>query len=298
MESTSFIVHSDDLTHKCKSLMAAHKQNTITVYIPTHNRKMLLERAIKSVYSQSLLPDEIIIVDDGSTDDTPTYLEKLSASDSRVKVITNPSPRGACIARNSAISVATGYYITGLDDDDEFLPKHLETLKRNFDPKYSFTANSYLVDNGKKKSNQKSSGIITLDSALHYNKVGNQVFTLTARLKKIGGFDPEMPALQDFDTWIRLIKEFGACKKFKHVTYVQHTSHESPRISSFSEKRLAGLEKFIIKHNEHIEKSHRHSYQIIKKRHLKINLSVLELINLINKNNWKYAITTFLINHR
>ncbi len=132
-----------------------NNQDTITVYIPTHNRKNLLARAVKSIYKQTLLPDEIIIVDDGSTDETPSYLEKLSKSNPKIKVITLPTPRGACVARNRAISVASGYYITGLDDDDEFLPNHLETLKRNFDPKYSFTANSYLVDDGRKKSNRK-----------------------------------------------------------------------------------------------------------------------------------------------
>jgi hypothetical protein len=85
--------------------------------------------------------------------------------------------------------------------DDEFMPEHLEVLINNFDDKYSFVASSLIEDTGSNKIKRKlDCGVITLDDLLHYNKVGNQVFTLTKKFLSIKGYDESFPAFQDYDT--------------------------------------------------------------------------------------------------
>ena len=100
--------------------------SSLAVYITTKNRRAMLDRAVNSVLRQSIKPDEIIIVDDGSTDDTARYLETVSEADASITVITNKTSMGACKARNIAISRAKSRYITGLDDDDEFTRNRLK----------------------------------------------------------------------------------------------------------------------------------------------------------------------------
>jgi len=100
----------------------------ITVYMPTHNRLELLQRAVVSVFAQTMQNFELIIVDDASSDDTFDYLQKLAEQDSRVTVLRNEVSQGACVARNRAIELAKGKFVTGLDDDDEFLPLCLRDM--------------------------------------------------------------------------------------------------------------------------------------------------------------------------
>lgn len=93
----------------------------VTVYIITHNRSSLLERALTSVIGQDYENLEIIIVDDCSSDDTRSMVLKYMADDSRLVYLRNDVNCGPCYSRNLAISKANGEYITGLDDDDYFL---------------------------------------------------------------------------------------------------------------------------------------------------------------------------------
>lgn len=92
----------------------------ISIYIPTHNRRKLLERAVKSVQQQTYLNIELIIVDDGSSDSTWDYLNDIA--NKNIRIFKHEQPLGACAARNLAIKHAKGKFITGLDDDDEFQP--------------------------------------------------------------------------------------------------------------------------------------------------------------------------------
>ena len=101
----------------------------ISVIIPTYNRKFFLEKiSIPSVLRQSYSNFELIIVDDHSTDDTVDFIKSLSKKDKRIKYLKNFRKKGVSGARNSGILVAKGKYISFLDDDDEWVPEHLERL--------------------------------------------------------------------------------------------------------------------------------------------------------------------------
>ena len=97
---------------------------SVSVIIPSYNRKDTLTRAIRSVLSQSLPPLEIIVVDDGSTDETNEV--DFRGIDPRIRVIRHPTNRGGGAARNTGIDAAQGDWIAFLDSDDVWLERKLE----------------------------------------------------------------------------------------------------------------------------------------------------------------------------
>jgi glycosyltransferase involved in cell wall biosynthesis len=98
-----------------------------SVVIPTYNRAHLLPRAIRSVLGQTLAEFELIVVDDGSTDDTRRLVE--ATEDRRIRYVFQPNA-GVSSARNHGVRLARGEFVTFLDSDDEAMPHWLETLDR------------------------------------------------------------------------------------------------------------------------------------------------------------------------
>lgn len=104
--------------------------NTITILIPTKNRRVFLERALKSVFNQTVLPDEIVVVNDGSIDDTKEFLEKIAANHRILKVINREKSGGVNTARNQGIGESSSDWIAFLDDDDEFDINAIEIIRK------------------------------------------------------------------------------------------------------------------------------------------------------------------------
>ena len=96
----------------------------VSVVIPTHNRANMIGRAIESVLSQTYTNFEVIVVSDGSTDNTEKVVN--SFSDHRIILLKHDESRGASAARNTGMRAARGKYIAFLDDDDEWTPNKLE----------------------------------------------------------------------------------------------------------------------------------------------------------------------------
>src|SRR5262249_53633735 len=94
----------------------------VSVILPTYNRRETIRAAIASVQRQTFVDWELIVVDDGSTDDT---VELIQGCDPRL-VLVRQENRGVNDARNTALLRARGRYIAFLDSDDEWLPHHLE----------------------------------------------------------------------------------------------------------------------------------------------------------------------------
>lgn len=265
----------------------------VTVYMPTHNRSGLVGRAIESVLKQSYKNIELIVVNDGSQDNTFEILN-LFSSDSRVKILKNDVPMGACYSRNKAIEIASGDYITGLDDDDYFIETHIEFLMNEFKESYSFVCSSIVKElSNKYRETTLHSGSLSLNSSLHYNKIGNQVLTLTERIREVGGFDESFPAFQDYDLWIRLLEKYGNGFKTKNCTYVLN-SLDIDRISSNIQNRLCALELFISKHEGHFSKEHRQSMELIKMRIGNEKNSLISILKLINRGNI-YSSISFIV---
>ena len=218
----------------------------VSVYLPTRNRAALLPRAVDSVLRQDHTNLELLIVDDASTDATPGVLARLAAADPRVRVFRQERPSGAPAARNVAIRAASGRYLTGLDDDDEFLPGRITSLLGAFDELYAFVCSGAYLDSGTwTRPSRTSRAVITLDDELYGDQAGTQVLTLKTRFQEAGGFDESMPAWQDYDLWTRLIERHGPALRIAEATYLQHVEAGTERITA---RGAEGARRFIEKH--------------------------------------------------
>lgn len=183
----------------------------VSVVIPTHNRADLLPRAIESVLNQTYSNFEIIVVSDGSTDNTEEVVKKYLGKDTRIKFISYSPARGGNVARNTGIDASEGEYVAFLDDDDEWLPQKLEkqVALLDYDEKiglvYTGVHIIYVNENVEYNSMSKEHGDLR-KRILIDNCVGttSTVILRKSILQESGMFDVELKALQDFDLWIRV----------------------------------------------------------------------------------------------
>ncbi len=125
---------------------------SITVLIPTKNRKALLDRALVSIFSQSIAPEEIIVINDGSTDGTKEFLDNIALEHSNLRVMHREKSGGVNTARNQAMKEVSSKWIAWLDDDDEFFPEAISTMKdrlQNTPETINLAFFNSLIDTGK-----------------------------------------------------------------------------------------------------------------------------------------------------
>lgn len=218
----------------------------VSVYLPTRNRAGLVGRAIQSVLDQDHDHLELLVVDDASTDDTPGVLARLAAADPRIVLFRQAAPGGAPAARNIALRAARGRYVTGIDDDDEMLPRRISSLLRAFDERYAFVCSGALLHSGTwQRPARATDAVITLDDELYGDQAGTQVLTLTERFHAVGLFDEQMPAWQDYDLWTRLIERYGPALRIAEPSYVMRVEAGTERISR---RGAEGARRYIAKH--------------------------------------------------
>jgi len=210
----------------------------VTVYITTYNRREFLERAINSVLNQTYKQIEIIVADDGSSDGSQEYLESLEKAGVLSAILNKTGKsKGACFGRNKAIEQAKGKFITGLDDDDYFetwrLAEFVEHWQLYTQQNRVFSAlfDSVVEHRKDGKVACYDTPVVQYQILRTGNFVGNQVFTLTENLRAIEGFDILMPALQDWDTWLRLSEKFGDILNINSLSYIQIQDHGGTRIT-------------------------------------------------------------------
>jgi len=129
------------------------KQVLVTIVIPTYNRGYILSRAIKSVLNQTYQNMEIIIVDDGSKDNTEEVVKKFT--DTRIQYIRHSENRGLSAARNTGIKNSKSDFVAFLDSDDEYLPEKIEKsleVFKNARENLGMVCSNYYWD-AKKKEN-------------------------------------------------------------------------------------------------------------------------------------------------
>ncbi|MFC0445706.1 glycosyltransferase [Pseudidiomarina halophila] len=234
-------------------------QPLVTVYMPTKNRLSLLKRAIASVESQTLADWELIVVNDASTDETASYLNDLCDKNPKVRVIHNEESIGACASRNKAINAASGKFVTGLDDDDEFLPKRLEKMIAAYSEEYAYVSSgAYWVTEKKAKPILATDLIMSPDTELYTNNASSQVLTTKEKFLAIGGFDEAFVALQDYDCYFRLVCRFGKARRIGEPLMNVHVAHGQERISS-SSNSVKGFDQFLEKHGHMMKPSHLHT---------------------------------------
>lgn len=240
----------------------------ITIYMPTRNRRSLVQRAVESVLEQTYPNFELIVVDDGSVDGTVEYLAEVASKDERVKFLVNESSLGACASRNRAILAARGRFVTGLDDDDFFMPTHLEVLKKAYDalsaqgqPAAVFPRTITRTVSGDRVRRHQLPVVRHID-LLRSNWVGNQVFAERDTYVSSGMFDVQMPAWQDYDLWVRLASLVGVLHRVDQATYLQDESHDLSRTTA--KQAFLIREAFLRFASKHLSVKDRRSYFVLR----------------------------------
>ncbi|ASM48709.1 hypothetical protein PESP_a0459 [Pseudoalteromonas espejiana DSM 9414] len=180
----------------------------VSVYIPSHYRPDALGRSLHSVLDQTYSNIEVIVVLDGLCEKSISLLESVSKEDSRLIYTFNKKPLGACNARNRAIELAKGDFITGLDDDDVMKSNCIEAYMKNWSEDFSFICGSYDFIGEVANNLTGESFTITEKDLVKMNAVGNQIFTRIETLKAVM-FDENLNAWQDYDCWLRILKITG-----------------------------------------------------------------------------------------
>lgn len=211
----------------------------VSVYIPTRNRRDRLGKAVNSVLSQSYQDIELIVVDDASNDQTFEYLQQLAATDNRVRVLVNQVSQGAPICRNRAIMASAGDFVTGLDDDDEFLPHRIETFVSTWDhflqwgvPVSCLYAQDIHTNDGIQTYVSQKRGSVNWLDMFSANEVGNQIFAPRENFISSGLFDVGLVAWQDLEFFTRLMRNHGPARLVDMPTYVFDTTPNRDRISA------------------------------------------------------------------
>lgn len=187
----------------------------VTVIIPTYNRGHVIRRALHSVLNQTYQNIEVIIVDDGSTDDTLAIIK--SFDDPRIRYIHHVEKQGAPAARNTGIKAASADFIAFQDSDDEWLCEKLEKqmdVFRQAGPEVGVVYTGFLRLENNRASYYPSNDVSTLsgnilESLLHGNFVTTQAVVVRKDcFLKVGLFDEQLPRLQDWELFLRIAEHY------------------------------------------------------------------------------------------
>lgn len=218
----------------------------ISCIIPTFNRANVLEEAIRSIINQTYTNWELLIVNDGSSDNTKDIINDFMAMDERIRYLENPS-KGGNSARNFGILNAKNEWVTFLDDDDISLPnRFLSQLTVAKKTGSEFVSSYYYTSNTRNSS--KLNGI---DKKNILYGVGDGIpsrwLIKKGLLEKVGGFDERQIAMQDNEVSFRLAKYESYLIHKEYVSIVYTTDNS---VSRNIEKALKGKIQLIEKHSD------------------------------------------------
>ena len=184
----------------------------VSVIIPTFNRWPMLGEAVDSVLAQTVSGYELIVVDDGSTDETPLRLRDYGV---RLTVLTQ-TRRGVAAARNLGASHASGRYLAFLDSDDLWHPRKLQRQLDFMDqnPNVQICQTDEIwIRNGvrvnPRRKHRKPSGDIFRPSLELCLVSPSAVMMRRELFDRVGGFDESFPVCEDYDLWLRISKDTG-----------------------------------------------------------------------------------------
>ena len=210
---------------------AGHNTPLISVILPTFDRADLLPRSIASVLAQTFTDWELIVIDDGSTDNTAEVVATWQKQSAQIRYVRQAN-QGVGAARNRGVAEARGEYIACLDSDDEYRPAHLETrleLLRRHDLD--------LIQGGVQVAGKQwvvdffdSTKLIRISECV----IGGTLFGKRTVFTELGGFC-DLNYGEDLDLWERAQKAFKAKTFREPVTYILHETPNSLRMVRFEE---------------------------------------------------------------
>ncbi len=241
----------------------------VSVIIPTFNRGWVIREAIDSVLNQAFGSFELIVVDDGSTDNTRDILAEYK---DRITLIKQRN-RGVSAARNRGMDTASGKFIAFLDSDDLWLPQKLNRQIEFFDSNPEAlicqTQETWLRDGVRVnpgKRHRKISGMIFEPSLRLCLVSPSAVMIKRALFDEVGFFDESLPACEDYDMWLRvgykhpifLIDRPLIIKRGGHADQLS----KNPALDKY---RIKALKK-ILDRNVLSEKQHRAAVKVLQEK--------------------------------
>jgi glycosyltransferase involved in cell wall biosynthesis len=227
----------------------------ITIVIPTYNRYTFLKRAVSSVLEQTYSPSEIIIVDDGSSDETAQIQKDFP----EIKYIYQEN-KGVSSARNLGVLNSQYDWIAFLDSDDTF---HLDKLqeqyqfhKNNPHILMSYTDEVWIRDNREVKIPKKFQKIGKdpfIENLSYCNIAPSSVLINKKIFDKVGYFDTSLEVCEDYDLWLRIALEFeiGLIQKKLITKYAGHNDQLSFKHWGMDRFRVVTLGKLLQTTKQH-----------------------------------------------
>ena len=216
----------------------------VSVIIPTYNREKFVARAIQSVLDQTYQDYEIIVIDDGSKDNTKDALKPF---DHKIRYFFQENS-GISRARNRGIQESVGEYIAFLDSDDRWIPEKLaiqvEILDQNKNVGIVYSKMIILDEQGNPcgfKPEEKTGKNFLELMEIRGDIATSTVITRKECFEKVGKFDLDLPPMEDFDMWLRIAK-FYEVYEVEDATFAYYYEHKQQETSN-THKVYGGLVK-------------------------------------------------------
>ncbi len=220
----------------------------VSIIIPTYNREKTLLRAIKSVLNQEYDRYEIIIVDDGSTDNTRNIIESYLKNENIFYIF--QKNKGVCAARNLGIEKANGEYIALLDSDDEFSPDKLSIQINIMKASNSIfsVSNCAIINENQSTKNKYNNNFLVSEEQVINNEIPLSASLMLFRkdLCREFLFDEELPTANDLDFILRVLTKNRILFIKDELTKI-HKTLSGNRISCDYEKKIVGYKKVLEK---------------------------------------------------
>lgn len=196
----------------------------ISIILPTYNRETRLVRAVQSVIDQTLTDWELLIVDDGSSDNTFERASEFMEQHNTIRYMKH-SNRKPALSRNAGIQASFGRYITFLDSDDYYLPEHLESRFNYLEthPETDLLSGGFCGDDDVYVTDCYNPG-----RKVHIQEciLGATLFGKRNLFFSLGGF-ANLDYAEDTEFWKRATERFSAKKLSEPKTYVYQRSDDS-----------------------------------------------------------------------
>lgn len=207
---------------------------TVSVIIPTYNRTALLREAIASVQAQTFTDWELLVIDDGSTDETPETVRTIRQHEPRLRYF-HQANQGVAAARNLGIAKARGTYVAFLDDDDQWVPTKLAVQLAFMDARpalgLSYTRYWFVGGQSDRPVVYPTQLSATMEALIGENYIGTStVMVKRSALEAVGGFDEACRLNEDYALWLRIAQRFpigGVQKPLAVYTHRPHLPHLS-----------------------------------------------------------------------
>jgi len=229
----------------------------VSVIIPTYNREQELLKAVDSVIQQTIQVDEILIINDGLLDEKiQTYLLSL---DNNIQIHHNSQSLGGNFSRNRGARLSTGNILMFLDDDDTWnkdkVAKQLDIFANDSSIGLVYSNRNVVDAQGKVSRKIKSKSEGNLYPQIFYENLIGGTSSVAIRREtffQAGAFDEKLPALQDYDLWIRIcrISNIGLDKSCT-VNY-RVIGNFSGQITGSIEKKKVAVSHILIKYQQEI----------------------------------------------